>query len=65
MGAKMQPRGISSAKILDAGQQRMDKSFKTRFFLIFFYFYLQASSSIIFHIQSSLERNTSRTTLHV
>ena len=38
MGAKMQPRGISSAKILDAGQQRMDKSFKTRFFKIFFYF---------------------------
>ena len=38
MGAKMQPRGISSAKILDAGQQRMDKSFKTRFFFIFFYF---------------------------
>ena len=67
MGEKMQPRGISSAKILDAGQQRMDKSFKTRFFFVFFLFFfdLQASSSIILHIQSSLERNTSRTTLHV
>ena len=63
MGAKMQPRGISSAKILASWPAKNGQVLQDAFFLIFFYF--QASSSIILHIQSSLERNTSRTTLHV
>ena len=57
---KMQPRGIRSAKILASWPAKNGQVLQDAFF-----FYLQASSSIILHIQSSLERNMSRTTLHV
>ena len=57
---KMQPRGIRSAKILASWPAKNGQVLQDAFF-----FYLQALSSIILHIQSSLERNMSRTTLHV
>ena len=56
--SKMQPRGINSAKIIASWPASPSKRF-------FFFFYLQALSSIILHIQPSLERNMSWTTLHV
>ena len=59
-GSKMQPRGIHSAKILASWPAKNAQVLQDAFF-----FYLQALSSIILHIQSSLERNMSCTTLHV
>ena len=59
--SKMQPRGIHSAKILASWPAKNAQVFQDAYF----FFYLQALSSIILHIQSSLERNMSCTTLHV
>ena len=58
--SKMQPRGINSAKIIASWPASPSKRFFFFFISRHYYYY-----SIILHIQPSLERNMSCTTLHV